>query len=188
LEQLKNDPSAYVRKSVANNLNDISKTHPELVIDIVRNWQGESDHTDWIIKHACRTLLKRGNRDALALFGFHDGATLDVTEFCLGESTSEADVHIALGQDLTFSFAIHAKEATKLRLEYGIDFVKATGKTSRKVFQISETELKADETKLHTKKHSFKDLSTRKHYPGTHAIALIVNGVERETQSFELNK
>ena len=200
LEQLKNDPSAYVRKSVANNLNDISKTHPELVIDIARNWQGESDHTDWIIKHACRTLLKRGNRDALALFGFHDGATLDVMKFYLGGPADSTQIDsqeavsagqslpvIAMGGDLFFSFAIHAKEATKLRLEYGIDFVKATGKTSRKVFQISETELKTGETKSHIKKHSFKDLSTRKHYPGTHAITLIVNGAERETRSFELH-
>ncbi|MCL2403511.1 MAG: DNA alkylation repair protein [Coriobacteriia bacterium] len=213
LEQLKDDPSAYVRKSVANNLNDISKTHPELVIDIARNWQGESDHTDWIIKHACRTLLKRGNRDALALFGFHDGATLNVTEFYLGnpatsgvtasatrsDSAQQPAIQeqeapsigqdlptIAMGGDLSFSFAVHTKESTKLRLEYGIDFVKASGKASRKVFQISETELGADEIKTHTKKHNFKDLSTRKHYPGTHSITLIVNGVERGTLDFEL--
>lgn len=189
LEQLKDDPSAYVRKSVANNLNDISKTHPELVVQLAQDWQGKSDHTDWIIKHACRTLLKQGNRDALALFGFHDDATLDVTEFYLEEPSSNQQQNmptITTGEDLAFSFAVHTKESTKLRLEYGIDFVKANGKTSRKVFQISEGELGADETKTHTKKHNFKDLSTRKHYPGIHAITLIVNGVERGTLSFEL--
>ena len=184
LEQLRNDPSAYVRKSVANNLNDISKTHPELVIQIAQNWQGESDHADWIIKHACRTLLKRGDRDALALFGFHDGESIDVLHFEL-ESTKDIPT-ISIGDDLIFSFSVHTDKATKLRLEYSIDFVKKNGKTSRKVFQISETELAAGETKTHTKKHSFKDLSTRKHYPGTHAISLITNGVERETLSFEV--
>jgi len=184
LQQLRNDPSAYVRKSVANNLNDISKTHPELVIQIARDWQGESDHTNWIIKHACRTLLKRGNRDALALFGFHDGESIDVLHFEL--VTDEAVPTLAIGDDLNFSFSVRTDKTTKLRLEYRIDFVKKNGKTSPKVFQISETKLAADVTKMHTKKHSFKDLSTRKHYPGTHAITLITNGVERETLSFEI--
>lgn len=59
LEQLKDDPSPYVRKSVANNLNDISKTHPVLIENLAKDWYGKSVNTDWIIKHACRTLLKK---------------------------------------------------------------------------------------------------------------------------------
>ncbi|MDX1284833.1 MAG: DNA alkylation repair protein, partial [Draconibacterium sp.] len=62
LEKLKDDPEEFVRKSVDNNLNDISKDHPELVLDICERWQGKSKNTDWIIKHACRTLLKQGNK------------------------------------------------------------------------------------------------------------------------------
>ena len=63
LEQLNTDPSLYVRKSVANHLNDISKTHPDLVTKIARDWYGRHEYTDWIVKHGCRTLLKKGNRD-----------------------------------------------------------------------------------------------------------------------------
>ncbi|TDH24246.1 hypothetical protein EXU57_15655 [Segetibacter sp. 3557_3] len=42
LENLKNDPSDYVRRSVANNLNDIAKDHPELVVELAARWKGTS--------------------------------------------------------------------------------------------------------------------------------------------------
>lgn len=180
LHQLKSDPSLYVRKSVANNLNDISKTHPELVVKIAKDWYGDNEYTDWIIKHGCRTLLKKGNRDVLGIFGYHNADCINVKDFILDAST------ISIGEDLTFSFSISSYEATKVRLEYGIDYVKANGKRNRKIFQISETALKENEEKFYTKKHSFADLSTRKHYAGLHSIGLIVNGVERDTLNFKL--
>lgn len=83
LERLKADPSPYVRKSVANNLNDISKTHPALVAKTAREWYGKDGRTDWIVKHGCRTLLKKGDRDLLALFGFADGGSVDIDGFAL---------------------------------------------------------------------------------------------------------
>jgi len=180
LEQLKTDPSPYVRKSVANNLNDISKTHPDLVAKLAKDWYGKNEHTDWIVKHGCRTLLKKGNRDVLAIFGFHDAASADISGLTL-ETAS-----VPIGDDLTFSFTISTKEATKVRLEYGIDYVKSNGKRNRKIFQISEISLKANQRKAYTKKHSFEDVSTRKHYPGTHSVTLIVNGAERGTLDFDL--
>jgi len=180
LEQLKTDPSAYVRKSVANNLNDISKTHPDLIIKLAKDWYGKHEYTDWIVKHGCRTLLKKGNREALAIFGYEDEASVEVEGFAL-ETTS-----VSIGEDITFSFSVKVAETAKARLEYGIDYVKANGKRNRKIFQISEPTLKKDETKAYSKKHSFADVSTRKHYPGTHSVTLIVNGSEQGTLDFEL--
>lgn len=180
LEQLKADPSLYVRKSVANNLNDISKTHPDLVAGIARDWYGKHVYTDWIVKHGCRTLLKKGNREVLDIFGYQDASSVEISDFALGAAS------IARGEDMTFSFAVSAKEATKVRLEYGIDYVKAGGKRSRKIFQISEILLGAGQKKTYRKSHSFADLSSRIHYPGIHSITLIVNGVERGTLDFEL--
>ena len=181
LEQLKTDPSPYVRNSVANNLNDISKTHPDLIVKLAKDWYGENEYTNWIVKHGCRTLLKKGNRDVLAIFGYHDVSSINIDSFAL-ETTS-----ISLGDDITFSFSIQAREPTKVRLEYGIDYVKSNGKRNRKIFQISEISLKKNEKKSYVKNHSFADLSTRKHYPGTHSITLIINGVERGKLDFELN-
>ena len=180
LTQLKADPSGYVRKSVANNLNDISKTRPDIIIQIAAEWYGENSRTNWIVKHSCRTLLKKGNRDILALFGLNDNANIMVEDFALCTNS------ISIGGDLTFSFVIRAKKTTKARLEYGIDYVKSNEKRNRKIFQISEISLKENERKPYTKSHSFADLSTRKHYPGIHQIVLIVNGVEQGRLEFEV--
>ncbi|HBG8324377.1 TPA: DNA alkylation repair protein [Clostridioides difficile] len=180
LEQLKTDTSTYVQKSVANNLNDISKTHPDLVISIAKDWYGKNKSTNWIIKHGCRTLLKKGNRDVLALFGYDDTTSINLQDFTL-ETTS-----ISIGEDLTFSFNILAKKATKTRLEYGIDYIKSNGKRNRKIFKISEVSLKENEKKSYMKKHSFADVSVRKHYPGIHSIAIIINGIEKDKLDFEL--
>ncbi len=180
LHQLKADPSPYVRKSVANNLNDISKTHPDLVLNLSKKWYGKEARTDWIVKHANRTLLKKGHPEALALFGFNSHGGV-VSDFGLNQSI------LALGKAVTFSFSVTAPVSAKVRLEYGVEYVKSSGKHSRKIFQISEITLKAGETRVYTKKHSFMDLSTRKHYAGTHTLTLIVNGVEQERAEFELH-
>ncbi|HBG0293739.1 DNA alkylation repair protein [Clostridioides difficile] len=180
LEQLKTDTSTYVQKSVANNLNDISKTHPDLVISIAKDWYGKNKYTNWIVKHGCRTLLKKGNRDVLALFGYDDTTSINIQDFTL-ETTS-----ISIGENLTFSFKILAKKATKTRLEYGIDYMKSNGKRNRKIFKISEVSLKENEKKSYMKKHSFADVSVRRHYPGIHSITIIINGVEKGKLDFEL--
>lgn len=180
LEQLKADPSLYVRKSVANNLNDISKTHPDLVIKIAKDWYGKNKHTDWIVKHGCRTLLKNGSEDVLSLFGFANADYINVDSFVLGAAS------VAIGECMPFSFTIEAINTVKVRLEYGIDYVKANGTRSRKLFQISELSLAKNAKKAYTKNHSFADTSTRKHYPGAHSITLIVNGAERGTLNFEV--
>ncbi|MGC4017817.1 MAG: DNA alkylation repair protein [Muricomes sp.] len=180
LENLKADPSLYVRKSVANNLNDISKTHPDLIAKIARDWYGENKYTDWIVKHGSRTLLKKGNRDVLDIFGFADAECVNVGGFAL-EAAS-----VSIGEDMRFSFEIEAKKEIRVRMEYGIDYVKVNGRRSRKIFQISEISLKENEKRPYTKKHSFADSSTRKHYPGIHLVTLIVNGVERGTLEFEV--
>lgn len=178
LEELKADPSPYVRKSVANNLNDISKTHPDLVVRIAREWYGKKESTDWILKHGCRTLLKNGNREALELFGFAPAGCVEADGFSLGKAS------VVIGGEMPFTFRIRANQAAQVRLEYGIDYVKANGKRIRKIFQISEIILGANQEKTYTKTHSFAELSTRQHYPGPHSITLIVNGTERGTLDF----
>lgn len=178
LNQLKSDPSVYVRKSVANNLNDISKTHPDLVVTIAKDWYGKNENTDWIVKHGCRTLLKKGNREVLNLFGFIDDDTIKVDKFSL------INTEISIGALLEFSFTISTKQTAKIRLEYGIDYVKANGRCSRKIFQISERILKNNQEKTYHKTHSFSNIGTRIHYSGVHSIVLIVNGIEKGSLKF----
>ena len=167
LELLKADPSPYVQKSVANNLNDISKTHPELVLETARRWQGQNPVTDWILKHGCRTLLKKGNPEALALFGVAENDHVKTTEFMVMTPV------VRIGEELVFSFAVAAENEAQVRLEYAVDYVKAKGKRSRKNYKISELTLKAGEKRTYVRKQRFADTSVRKHYPGRHAVTLI---------------
>jgi hypothetical protein len=168
---------------VANNLNDISKDHPELVLDLCERWSGQTDYTDWIVKHACRGLLKAGNRRALRLFGFEDPTHLHLEGLILDRPA------VSIGQAIRFSFGLHvdAPAACRVRLEYGLDYVKASGKLSRKIFQIREGTFAPGRHEI-SRKHSFEDRSTRKHYPGTHYLAIIVNGEEKAATSVEVNR
>jgi len=181
LEKLKNDPSEFVRKSVANNLNDISKDHPQVVLEICESWAGQSEKTDWIIKHACRGLLKAGNKRALLLFGHGDPANITVEDLKLDKKT------VNIGENLYYSFQliITGDKTSKVRLEYGIDFIKATGKKSRKLFKITENDYKPGKY-LFSKRHSFIDMSTRKHHEGEHQIIIIVNGEEKAKTTFNV--
>ncbi len=181
LEKLKDDESEAVRRSVANNLNDISKDHPQVVLDVCERWYGQSERTDSIVKHACRSLLKAGNRRALKLFGFSDPKQIRVEELTL-----EKD-RLRIGEDLGFSFelCVGGEEEQKIRLEYSIHHVRARGRISRKVFQYSEKMYVPGEHWLQ-KTHSMADRSTRKHYPGEHLLAIIVNGEEKAKASFRL--
>ncbi|OQX77695.1 MAG: hypothetical protein B6D61_06775 [Bacteroidetes bacterium 4484_249] len=174
LEKLKDDDSEFVRKSVANNLNDISKDNPEIVLDVCERWHGKSERTDWIVKHACRTLLKQGNTRAMRLFGFGDPEKLEIQNLKIDKTT------LKIGESLIFSFELanFEKQECKVRLEYAMDFVKANGKHSRKIFQIIEKTYLPGKHVL-KRKHSFVDMSTRKHYPGGHRITIIINGEEK---------
>ncbi|MDB4584207.1 DNA alkylation repair protein [Draconibacterium sp.] len=171
LEKLKDDPEEFVRKSVANNLNDISKDHPKLVLDICERWQGDSKNTDWIIKHACRTLLRQGNKRAMLLFGFANPELMKVDNLKFSTDSPK------IGDEITFSFdlKLDMPQKQKVRLEYIVHFVKANGKTSPKVFQIKEVEMQPGVHQIR-KKHSFKNMSTRKHYAGEHRFEVVVNG------------
>lgn len=182
LENLKTDSSDYVRRSVANNLNDISKDHPQLVLDIGEQWIGQHEHTDWIIKHACRTLLKKGNQQAMRIFGFGDVDNVSVSNL----NTSKDQ--LAIGESLSFGFDLQHSAAAPLllRLEFGVDYMKANGSHSRKVFQIAEKSFAPNQVHHISKKQHFRNLTTRKHYPGTHYINIIINGIEKARTQFVL--
>lgn len=181
LERLKADESEYVRKSVANNLNDIAKNHPEKVLQIAKAWRGQDPRTDWIIKHGCRTLLRKADPEVLALFGLNTAPKVVIKQLQLSSQ------QIRIGEALNFSFSVCSSDSAPqlLRIEYAIDFVKANGKTSRKLFKITENTF--DQTdKVYNRTHSFKDLTTRKHYPGIHQVTIVINGVDQISESFKV--
>jgi len=181
LEKLKNDKEDYVYRSVANNLNDISKNHPELVLKLGQVWAGKSETTDWVIKHALRTLLKRGNPKALKIFGFSENKKLEILTADLEKKS------LKIGQSTRLKFEIkNTGKEDKIRIEYKVHYLKKNGSYTQKVFQLSEKKIKSKEVLIFDKKIDFKDLSTRKHYAGDHYIELVINGIPKTKIKLDL--
>ncbi|MBX2891159.1 MAG: DNA alkylation repair protein [Saprospiraceae bacterium] len=182
LENLKDDPAETVRRSVANNLNDIAKDHPDLVLSIAERWLGHSPETDWVVRHACRGLLKKGNARALAHFGFQQ----DVKGIVVSDCAHSKQVRI--GEQLDFSFWVKntATSPAQLRLEYGIEYQTISGKPSYKVFKIKEMELMPSQSEHIIRRQRFQDFTTRKHYPGPHRLRILVNGIASAEGIFEV--
>jgi len=181
LEKLKDDPSETVRRSVANNLNDISKDNPDIALDLCEKWYGTNKNTDWIVKHACRGLLKAGNKRALKLFGYSDPDCVSSENFKISSTK------IKKGEELHFSFdlLVQAEGSIRVRIEYAVYFMKANGKQNKKVFKITENTYGVG-THRFKRKHSFRDMTTRKHHAGEHKISIIINGEEKTLLSFNL--
>ena len=180
LELLKDDESLYVRKSVANNLNDISKDNPEKVIEFVSKNLGLSKNRDWICKHGSRTLLKAGDRKILELFGYKSDNSLIIKDFVIDEK-------VKIEENLNFTFDLETtnEKIGNVRIEYAIDYQKANGTLSRKVFMLNQSEIKQN-SKSFKKYQSFKTVTTRKYHKGLHRIAIIINGEEKIMKEFEL--
>ncbi len=184
LENLKDDSSEFVRRSVANNLNDISKDNPQTVISLVKKWKGKTKETDALTKHACRTLLKQGNSEIMELFGFGTIEKIKIVDLKVHNPI------VKVGNYLEFSFKLINTDSisSKIRLEYGVYYQKANGSLSKKVFKISEKDYLPKSTTIINRKHSFKIITTRKFHIGEHQVSVIVNGKEFEKIGFKLTE
>ncbi|MCO6147974.1 DNA alkylation repair protein [Flavobacterium sp. NRK1] len=175
LENLKNDPSEFVRRSVANNINDIAKDHPDVVIDIAKKWKGYNTLTDAIVKHGSRTLLKQGHAEILKIYGL-DAIHIEFSDFEIITPV------VKMGDSVTFTFGIKniSLQPQTVRLEYGMYYMKAKGQLAKKVFKISEKTYQPGEQAVITRNQSFKAITTRVFYPGEHQLSIIINGQEKE--------
>lgn len=182
LDGLKDDPSLYVRKSVANHLNDITKDHPAYVLDLIENWPLAQPRTAWIARHALRTLIKKGDKRALAITGAGKPAEVSVHAF---EVTPAA---IDLGGTVTISATLDSTSATaqKLVVDYTIHYVKQSSATSAKVFKLKTLVLEPGQSVNLVHRRSIRDFTTRRHHAGRHAIDLTINGDIHANGFFDL--
>lgn len=179
LELLKDDISAYVRKSVANNLNDISKNHPEVVKKLAKKWIKENPNSEALLKHGCRTLLKNSDREALEIFGIYEKKTLQLKNM-------EHSKELKKGETLAFSFSLKDEKALGvLRVEFALYFLRKNGSRNKKVFQIAQKEYQTQEASF-SKAYSFKEITTRVYYSGIQELGIIVNGKELKRVAFRL--
>lgn len=182
LEKLQADPSDYVRRSVANHLNDISKDHPEWVLDLLEGWPTQQPETRWIAKHALRNLIKAGHPRALKLVGATLGAKVVLKSFAV------APAALRLGQTLQLRATLvsTAKQPQQLVVDYAIHYVKKNGDSSRKVFKLRTLSLDGGAELALAKDQTITDFTTRKHYAGRHQVELLVNGATLAQGHFEL--
>ncbi|WP_307481915.1 DNA alkylation repair protein [Pseudarthrobacter sulfonivorans] len=182
LDALYRDPSDYVRRSVANHLNDLARHSPDAVVATAAGWlQSPDANTAWVVRHGLRTLVKKGHPGALALQGFAP-ASVAVTSLRLDRQV------VAMPEDLGFEFEISNTGAADARLavDYAVHYVKANGSQSVKVFKLTALTLAAGETRTLAKRHAFKPMTTRVHHPGLHALEVQVNGVRHGHTEFEV--
>lgn len=191
LAALKDDEEEYVRRSVANHLNDIAKDHPAFVIETAQSWLSEESlqpltalqkkNRTRLVRHACRTLFKQGNPRVMELFGYLPPDDVD----CRLISNKTV---IPYGGDFEFELRLDKKnnQENLLMVDYAVHFQKANGKQSVKVFKWLDRKLTSQEMLNVVKKHSFKRISTRRYYPGLHTIEVIVNGIKKARIHFEI--
>ena len=182
LENLRNDESLYVRKSVANHLNDIAKDHPDYVMDLVESWDQGQPHVSWITRHGLRTLIKKAHPQTLKFLGVGDPPKLAQLDFAVSPG------RIKLGERIELRLSITSASRTPqtLLIVYVIHYVKANGSTSAKVFKWKQIMLAAGSSLSLLKRQTIRGFSTRKHYPGLHPVEIQINGRRLTADAFQL--
>ncbi|MCI2420258.1 DNA alkylation repair protein [Saccharopolyspora sp. K220] len=177
------DESEYVRRSVANHLNDLSRQQPELVVETAAAWLADpDDNTARLVKNGLRTLVKKGHSGALELLGFTRPTNIDV----VGPNLSAAQ--IPFGGTITFTATITNTAAVPatLVIDYIVHHMKANGSQRGKTFKLTTTTLAPGEKRQISREHSFREITTRRYYPGAHAIELQLNGTTTGRADFTL--
>jgi 3-methyladenine DNA glycosylase AlkC len=179
---LQDDTSDYVRRSVANHLNDIAKDHPALVADwLERHLPGASAERSALLRHAARSLIKQGDLRALRAFGL--GVALR------GQAVLElTPARVAVGEALRLSLRLRstATRPQTLAIDYAVHHLKANGTRSAKVFKGWKLELAPRAEVVLVKRHSMKAVTTRRYHPGRHGLSVQVNGRTLAQAEFEL--
>lgn len=183
LELLKDDPELYVRRSVANSLNDIGKDHPSLLVETARRWMLDAtDERRWLVRHALRSAVKRAESGALSVMGFGEDANVSVGNASITPNRA------VIGGAVTVALEIANTNSRQQRVLVNcrIHFVKANGKSSPKVFKLKIANLAPEETMILSKTISLAEMTTRRHYPGMHRIDIVLNGAVQHLGQFEL--
>jgi 3-methyladenine DNA glycosylase AlkC len=183
LDALRDDPEEYVRRSVANHLNDISKDHPGLAIAIARRWTAEGGaHVERVVRHALRDLVKAGHPDALSLRGAAPTAALEVADLHITTPT------VTLGESLHFDVTLVSRAAEPVRaiVDYVVHHRRAGGTLGPKVFKLTVRTLAPGERVTLTRAHPMRPITTRRYYPGEHRLEIQVNGARLAAAAFDL--
>lgn len=170
LDKLKDDPEEYVRRSVANHLNDISKDHPELLLDVLEPWfKNPHKNRQRLLRHSLRTLIKQGNQRALALLGAGELPVKNV-QLTLTRKT------VQYGGTLDFNLNLQGPAGKEFILDYGIHFKKANGSLALKVFKWKKGRFTETGELTAQRSHAIRPITTRVYYNGVQLLDIRLNG------------
>ena len=188
---LRDDEEEYVRRSVANHLNDIAKDHPQLVITTAQQWMSaealeplssaQRKRRIKLIRHACRTLFKKGQPEVMTLFGYHPA-----TDVSCQLTSKQLQVPFYGSFEFEMVLEKETDNDNLLMVDYVVHFQKANGTQTPKVFKWLDRSFTHKDQQTISRMHSFKKISTRKYYPGTHRLEVMVNGIKKAQIEFEL--
>ena len=173
LELLKDDPTPLVRRSVANNLNDLGKVHAALLAKTAKAWLASaSAERRALVEHALRSAVKRGEPEALRLLGYGKKPAVTI------ESVRFKPRRVPIGGRMTMSFSLRstARVTQDLLVDVAVHFVKARAQTSRKVFKVKRVSLSPRGVAELRTNVSLAVHTTRKPNPGKHTVDVVVNG------------
>ena len=178
------DPTDYVRRSTANHLNDLGRIDSAIVTGTAGRWAEEPDgNTAWVIRHALRNLIKRGDARALELLGF-SGVGLVVAQPRLSATVLEWGGTVEFTAEVTNTGGAPAVVA----IDYSVGFLRANGSLSPKTFKLGSRQIAPGETVVVSKSHSFRPITTRVYYPGTHFVTVQANGVLSPRAEFTVQR
>ncbi len=185
LDRLFNDPHPVVRRSVANSLNDISKDHPRLAVQIAARWlkENNTEEVRQMVSHGLRTLRKKGDKATSDLLGLAHGVAVKLIAFVLEKES------VRLGETIGFNLTLVSEEKQSIRLvvHYAVHHQRKNGTIAPKTFKLAERDIKSGEKITFSGKHSFKEITTRRYYAGKHKIEVIVAGVSCGNKEFILH-
>jgi 3-methyladenine DNA glycosylase AlkC len=168
LERLHDDPSPYVRRSVANHLNDIAKDHPDLALDLAERWHAAG--SVWVARHGLRTLVKQGHPRALALLGFDAAAPVRLRDLTVSPPV------VPIGGEVEVAFTLETARPARVVVDYLVHHAGARGPRAPKVFKLATRELAPGAPQRIARRHRFAEVTVRRLYPGPHRIEIQVNG------------
>ncbi len=173
LDLLKDDPSLYVRRSVANNLNDIGKDNPDVLFATCATWlKGASAGREWVVKHALRSSIKRAEPGAFAVLGYDKPPTVEVKNAVCEPASPTIGGKVLI----TCTLRNTSGHTEDLLIDLIVHFVKSNGATSGKVFKLTTAQLQSGQSIELRKTISLQQHTTRTHYPGVHRVEVVVNG------------
>jgi hypothetical protein len=183
LELLNDDPASVVRRSVANSLNDLGKVHPALLMRTCAAWlEGASEERRALVEHSLRSAVKRGSSDALRLLGYGGKASIVI------EDVRFEPRRVAIGGRVTIGFVVRSRSRSpqSLLVDVAVHFVKAAGRTSRKVFKLKRISLPPRGHEAFRATVSLKVHTTRKPRPGVHNVDATINGTTYPIGAFRV--